>query len=143
MNRDKNIRKESGISDQKGTFRFNQNLDRALLEELYAGDIEYAMTIFEIFLSHSLNELKELRTYLDLGDWTATAQLAHKLKPNFTMVGLPQLEQKMLEIEEMARNRRNVKRVSELFEEVEDMITTYRPIIDADLEKMRQIQKMV
>ena len=125
------------------SFSFSCELDCELLEELYLGDLAYAIAVFELFLTHTFAETRELRPLIEQEKWNEVSKLAHKLKPTFSMVGLPKLELKMLEVEETARQERNVKSLSMLLWEVEGTLRSFRPILEAELEKMRKMLKVV
>lgn len=125
------------------SFNFNVLLDQDFLQMVYEGDLSYAGDIFEIFLTHSVKEMDELGQAIDLQDWDATRRISHKLKPNFSMVGLPQLEEKMGQIEMLANLQNNVEAIPGIFLDIQSSLTAYIPILEDDLEKIRLAQDMV
>ena len=122
-------------------FQFNNLLDRSVLDEVYGGDLEYAGEIFEMVLTYSVEELKALDTAIQTDDWVSASRIAHKLKPNLSMVGLTELEEKMYQIEKEAET--NPQMIPQLFAEITSELEIYFPIIEKDLEKIKNLTKLV
>ncbi len=80
-------------------FKFSDQLDTDYLDSFYMGDMERAGLMFQIFLSNIGSELDKLKEHFDSENWSELTTLAHRIKPNFVMVGLSDLTDKMLEIE--------------------------------------------
>ena len=111
-------------------------LDKPYLEKFYGGDTEHAADMFEIFLTHTVYEIPELRMFMEKGDWEATRRLAHRIKPNFSMVGLTELEKKMLAIEKMVDLKEDTKTLMHFLEEVELRLKEAIPVLKLELQKM-------
>ena len=111
-------------------------LDKPYLEKFYGGDTEHAADMFEIFLTHTIYEIPELRMFMEKGDWEATRRLAHRIKPNFSMVGLTELEKKMLAIEKMVDLKEDTKTLMHFLEEVELRLKEAIPVLKLELQKM-------
>lgn len=77
-------------------------LDQERLSELYGNDWESATHMFDVFLTEIVPELTQLGELCKDRRWSDLARLAHKLKPTFGMIGLPELEAKMDQIEQNA-----------------------------------------
>jgi HPt (histidine-containing phosphotransfer) domain-containing protein len=122
-------------------FQFNSLLDQSVLDEVYGGDLEYAGEIFEMVLTYSVEELKALNTAIQTENWLAASRIAHKLKPNLSMVGLTELEEKMYQIEKEAETNPHI--IQKLFEEITSALDIFFPIIEKDLEKIRSLTKLV
>ena len=84
-------------------FVFNKRLDAGLLTEFYGDDLSYARDMFDIFLTTVMPEYATLKEQVIAQNTTEVGRLAHKLKPTFAMVGLPDLELKMEAIEHSAK----------------------------------------
>ncbi len=76
---------------QANGFKFNGDLDVNFLIFFYQGDIEQAANMFDIFLNVTAKEFTNLKGLVRQKDWIAFRQLAHKMKPNFKMVGLTKI----------------------------------------------------
>lgn len=125
--------------EENTNFTFNEKLDVDTLEALYEDDLEYAADLFETFLDYTVEEFKPLKDLIQAKDWAATKSLAHKLKPTFSMVGLTQLETKMMAIEHQAIEQPDPQKIATLHREVEEALTVYIPILSEDLDKMKKI----
>lgn len=86
-----------------GTFQFHPRLHSPTLTELYGEDLEYAREMFEVFLKNTRLEFDRLRPMLEKAQWADLARLAHKIKPTFAMIGLPDLEEQMQALETAAK----------------------------------------
>jgi|GEM_PF-1019910 len=80
-------------------FEFNADLDVPFLNYFYRGDIEQAAHLFDIFLNVTAKEFNNLADLVRQKDWIAFRQLAHKMKPNFKMVGLTKISLLLEELE--------------------------------------------
>jgi PAS domain S-box-containing protein len=69
-------------------FGFSEALDASYLNELYGQDLERAAAMFEIFGLVIGDEIKILQNLLSKQDFAGFKKAAHKIKPNFSMVGL-------------------------------------------------------
>ncbi|NND06001.1 MAG: PAS domain S-box protein [Saprospiraceae bacterium] len=129
--------------DNEKDFQFNNILDVDFLKEVYDDDIEYAADIFDIFLNHSLQDIAQLSIYIENEDWDPLGDLAHKIKPTFSMVGLTNLETKMLQIEKSARNEKNIEDIRAIYSEIDEILQQTIPVLEEELRKMREKLKVV
>ncbi len=93
-------------------------LDESMLEEIYQGDAEYRSSMFQIFLETVPAEFENLERSLRESDFDTVHQIAHKIKPNFDLVGLPRLREKMQSIELACKSRDQENVVANLVSEV-------------------------
>ncbi len=80
-------------------FVFSEDLNNKYLNDLYEGDIEHALDMFEtyiVLLEKNINQLTLLCQNKDYKELSATF---HKIKPSFGLVGLSTLEEKSKEME--------------------------------------------
>lgn len=73
---------------EASTFRFSTALDHAELQNLYEGELEQVLIMFEIFLRTTPESVMQMERALAQQDWERLAQEAHKISPTFAMVGL-------------------------------------------------------
>lgn len=127
------------LSETSEDFAFNSVLNREYLAYFYDGDLEYAADMFETFLTYSVKELEGLRPLIEAGKWEDARKLAHKLKPTFSMVGLTELEKRMLTIEQITSKNPNRSEVLEKLDEVESELNKFVPVLKNDLAKMQKV----
>jgi len=78
----------------------NEAFDQASLREIYEGDMEYMVFMFETFVESIEPELQALEQAFQAQDLVAIKRITHKIKPNFSMVGLPKYHLIAMELEE-------------------------------------------
>ncbi len=131
--------KDSEQTEGKRTdnFVFDKQLDTVHLERLYRGDLQYASIMFQTFLDYTMVEYENMADVFEQGDFSNLQQLAHKLKPNFSLVGLTGLEKKMLELEKIAGSDADKPEVENLLKIIDQSVRRYKPLIKNELEKMK------
>lgn len=122
---------------EKEESSIDEILDFSYLQKFYGGDHEHASDMFEIFLSHTVKEVPQLRVFIEQENWDATRRLAHRIKPNFSMVGLTQLEKKILAIEKMADKKEDANTLIKFMNEVESKLAEAKPFLETQLKKYK------
>jgi HPt (histidine-containing phosphotransfer) domain-containing protein len=105
---------------------------------LYENNIAYAADLFEIFLKTIRTEVGKLEGYMRQKDVESIKNQVHKLKPNFAMVGLTWLKDRIQETEDTLRDDpdQSIAQMEALYEEISVNMNRYFPIIEDELEKM-------
>ncbi len=85
-------------------FTFNNELNVAFLERSYSQNLQFGQKMFRIFLSTIDQDLEELSSAVYNSDYSSIKKITHKVKNNFTWVGLPILSSIMHKIEQAAKN---------------------------------------
>ena len=122
-----------------GVFHFSEALNGPYLDELYDQDLERAQIMFRIFLKNIEKESAELTERLVARDWKALSALAHKLKPNFGMVGLESEMQLLADIEEDYVTRMEIK--PELISKLERMLQSIPKFVDLLQHEQRRLEE--
>lgn len=102
-----------------------QKLDEAYIHENYSDDLEYAKDIFETFLDIAPGEIAKLNAAHKALDYEQIYQVAHKIKPSFTMVGLEVVSKLLEEIEKAAKAKDSLG--------LEEHMTTFSSSVDGHL----------
>ncbi|MFY0254226.1 response regulator [Chitinophaga sp. 30R24] len=120
-------------------FEFNNELDVKYLTNLYENNISYAADLFEIFIRTIREEIAKLNVMVENDDWEQMKFQVHKLKPNFSMVGLTWISAKMQELENLLRINQEASHdeISCLFDEIREEVNKYYPLVEDDYHKMR------
>lgn len=90
-------------SNHNSTFVFNENLNVEFLAETYGSNLSFGAKMFGIFLKTIQRDLAILEASANSLDFEGMIGIAHKIKNNFTWVGLPVLSQLTYRVENMAR----------------------------------------
>lgn len=112
-------------------YLFSGRFDSAYLSDLYGGDLETAMEIFESSIHHISIELNIAVSRFNSADTEALRRVFHKMKPLFGYVGLPALQDYVQRFEQRCED---VKHIEELRKEYEDIIV----VIGDTLNMLRQ-----
>nr|MBP6812689.1 response regulator [Saprospiraceae bacterium] len=81
------------------TVEAGTTINLSYLMDLSNGDVHFVMAILEAFLSEVPASLQDLELLVKQNNWDQVSKLAHKLKPNFAMLGLKSLQEQALYIE--------------------------------------------
>jgi CheY-like chemotaxis protein len=125
---------------QDGTeFHYHPALNQQILGELYGSDYGYAREMFEMFLEHTLPEFDKFDELVAEACWGDVGKLAHKLKPAFGMVGLPELEKKMQELELSANMFTSDALIIKLLHLIKESLPEAVSIIKSDLIRLNNL----
>jgi len=126
-------------SNNVGTFKFNPLLDQKCLEELYENDLEYVIQMFKIYIEMVEGEILKLKNAAEAGNNEEVRKIAHKIKPVFLMVGLPNLNALAKQIEAKYNSVADdelLRLISVLYEKIIE--TT--PILVSEIDAMKNIR---
>jgi PAS domain S-box-containing protein len=121
-------------------FEFSHKLDDTYLNELYEQNVEYAIGLFTIFLENIDQEWKDIRAASASDNTELVRQLVHKIKPNFSMVGLTWVSKKMEIIERSIKENLDLSHVPGLLEEADRELMAYLPTVIAELDLMQRFK---
>lgn len=125
--------------EQPSNFSFDPALDFDYLLEMYEMDLDYAYEMFDLFIHHSAQELPQIGAFMQRQDREAAKKLAHKLKPSFPMVGLPELGKKMADLEHSLSPEGDYAQAQTIYQEVNLLWEKYQPIIQKEYERLRKV----
>lgn len=112
-------------------------LNRACLNELYGDDKDYASDMFQTFLSEVVPDFGTLKELIRGEEWESLAKAVHKLKPTLAMVGLTELEKRMLDFEETIKQAPEKEALLAIWKNIFSDINQSLPIIQNELAKLR------
>ncbi|MEM9324602.1 MAG: ATP-binding protein [Bacteroidota bacterium] len=124
--------------DKPENFTFNSELDADYLDEFYQGDLQRAALMFDIFLKVIDGEMDKLQQLKEEQDWNGFSSQAHKIKPNFMMVGLRDFSEKMKYFEGAKKYADLRKMISLQFDEVRRDFDTSKTLIEKELVRLRE-----
>lgn len=127
---------ESFLNQPPKPFRYNSLLDAKYLEELYDGDTERAQTMFEIFIARIEGELAKLEASFTAENWADFASQAHKLRPNFSMVGVSELSELMGFFEKMTDGPEVMEELHRKMLELKEKFPYYYELVSEEHRKL-------
>ena len=132
--------KDSSNPDFEGEFRFNSELNENYLADNYAGDLEYALDMFETFLETFNKDYAVLNENIQHKNLENCAKLAHKIKPIFTMVGLNKISEHFESLENIAKTK-NWEGFISYHRNVEHEISNSLALIKVETSRLKKFLK--
>ncbi|MEL7123452.1 MAG: Hpt domain-containing protein [Bacteroidota bacterium] len=123
---------------QKKDFSYHPELDVEIIHDLYEDDYDYAFQMFDIFLRNIPSEIEKLQQAFAASDWQVVKDVAHKMKPTFTMVGLPTLREQLESIERSLLENNN-QQVGPFLAEFEKQFDYFLPIIKSQYQALKDL----
>lgn len=120
-------------------FHFSETLDEQYLEDFYQNDIDRAHAMFKIFNRVIVSEFDNLKQAMLRGNWAELSSIAHKIKPNFAMVGLADLSATMEYYEQAKINIDIQEDIKSNFPKLESDFKAGKSLIDQELDRMDKI----
>lgn len=93
----------------------NFEVDLSYLNDIADGNAEFIIDMIDIFIEQTPVYFEQLATAIKEKDWTATAAVAHKIKPTLAFIGVEAARQRMAEIERKARDLDHPEEIEEQF----------------------------
>lgn len=123
-------------------FEFHNELDVKYLSTLYENNISYAADLFEIFLKTVMDEVAKIKVLVNAHDWEQLKFQVHKLKPNFAMVGLTWITNKMQQLENTLNDSNTIPSAADIaatFAGISADLDKFYPIIKAEYDRMLDV----
>jgi PAS domain S-box-containing protein len=124
-------------ASSEAAFRFDERLDIAYLQKLYSGNCSYAMSLFEVFIECMDADWKDIQQAIRTSNWLQLKNLVHKVKPNFSMVGLTWITATMQDIYDKLKQD-DPEAAVPLLQEVQEGLEEYMPLVKGELQRMQQ-----
>lgn len=116
-------------------FQFDRRLDVPYLNKLYGGNASYACGLFQIFLDTIDKEWTKISLALSRKDWDVIKAQVHKVKPNFSMVGLTGLTRDMQDVYDRLL-KGNTSEVPERLHQIESRFQELRPLVESEYKRL-------
>ena len=129
-------------SSTSSSFQFSDHLDSAFLQEFYQDDLSRAELMFDVFLKIIDGEVSTLEKLMKDEDWDAFSSQAHKIKPNFQMVGLPVLSQKMKSYESARNDADLCKMITLEFQEWKNDFFAAKEKVMTELDRIKKFNSL-
>ena len=117
-------------------FQFDSQLNAELLKELINDDYEYAKVLFEIFENTILPQIEGVKKAYADNACDVFSKLIHKIKPTFSMVGIPALQELLTTLEIQAAATQNIHTCHNLYTAFLQQLDVYIPIIKNERKRL-------
>ncbi len=95
--------------------------------------------MISVFIEKSSLEIKDILTAVNEQDWDTVAQTAHKMKPAIAYMGMIEVEKKVEEIINLARNKENLNKIKVYSELINEVLLKVYVLLEKDLENIRTL----
>jgi HPt (histidine-containing phosphotransfer) domain-containing protein len=97
-----------------------QLFDLSYLNQIFQGNTDMINNIIKLFLDQVPEYIGEMVDCVERNDLLSLHPLAHKAKSSIAMLGLKNMETKILQIEQDSKHNRNVDALPNLVNQVKD-----------------------
>lgn len=109
------------VVESVGRTSSNHHVDRidfSYLEKVSGNNKEFIREIADAFIKSIPNSIQELENNVENENWVELARVAHKIKPSITLLGVHNLKDKIIKLEEEAKLHKNPWQLTKLSKEV-------------------------
>lgn len=115
------------------------SLDVDYLQQIYGDDAVIVNIMLETFLTDSVPRWEEISHLLATGQYSEVGEIAHRLKPSFSMVGLTWLHPKIEVFERVARFEADRSSLPVLYQEINAELQRMKPILEEEVARLGSI----
>jgi|688.fasta_scaffold78135_3 HPt (histidine-containing phosphotransfer) domain-containing protein len=126
------------MSEQLKNNSADFNLDLSYLQDVANGSNEFMIEMIQLFLDQTPAYFEQLDQLINDLNWPDVAEISHKIKPTLTFMGIETARDSMAEIEQNARNLKNLETIQPAFKLLKEMsVELFLKLaqIKSDLEK--------
>jgi HPt (histidine-containing phosphotransfer) domain-containing protein len=120
-------------------FAFNPLLNATYLREIYGDDLTIVQIMFESFLDDNIPIWEEISQKITNKNFKEVGDMAHQIKPSFSMVGLTFLHPKMQDFELYAKGNPDESVLSKKYDNLAVEINHAKLVIKDELKRLSQL----
>ena len=109
------------MSEQLKNNSADFNLDLSYLQDVANGSKEFMIEMIQLFLDQTPGYFEQLDQLIKDLNWPLVAEISHKIKPTLTFMGIESARANMAEIEQNARNLKNLETITPAFKILKEM----------------------
>ncbi len=92
----------------------NKPYDLTQLRELSDNDEDFIKSTLTMFVERSIETIAEIEKELEVQNYLNIERLAHKIKPSFAYIGMTDLYDEIINIENLAKGKAKVSQIRDL-----------------------------
>lgn len=117
------------MSENNTNYPEDLQIDLSYLNEVAGGSSEFMVEMIDMFLDQTPDYFTQIDLSINEGDWSKVADIAHKIKPTLSFMGVDFAKNDMAEIERKARNLDVVEEIRPAFNQLKSLsIVLYRKL---------------
>jgi hypothetical protein len=120
-------------------FAFNPLLNTDYLQEIYGDDLTIVQIMFESFLDDNIPIWEEISEKITNESYKEVGDMAHQIKPSFSMVGLTFLHPKIQDLELYAKGNPNESVLSKKYDNLAVEVNHAKLVIKDELKRLNQL----
>ena len=123
------------MSENNTNYPEDLQIDLTYLNDVAGGSSEFMVEMIDMFLDQTPDYFTQIDQSINQGDWSKVADIAHKIKPTLSFMGVDFAKNDMAEIERKARNLDAVEEIRPAFNKLKSLsVVLYRKL---DEEKIK------
>jgi CheY-like chemotaxis protein len=115
----------------------SMKINLAYLKQVAGDNQEFIIQMIEMFLQRTPEALHEMEEKFLTQSWEDLRNIAHRIKPTYTYVGLSDIHQVLSKIEKCCQTKTNLETISEMIEQVETLSETAFTELQKELNAMK------
>ena len=112
-------------------------IDLSYLKQIGGDNPAFIMQMIEMFLQKTPVALEEMNEKFKQQNWEELKDIAHRIKPSYTYVGLGEIHKMLAEIESCSISKTNLETIPELLITVEKQSQAAFRALEAELSKLK------
>lgn len=110
-----------------------QITDLSYLASVCGDDRDFKTEMIETFLKNTPLQINDMKNYLIDSEWKMIGDIAHKMKPSFTFMGIHTAKELILDIERQGRSKEDVSEIPVMVLELESICKKAFPELEREL----------
>ena len=117
-------------------FQFDRRIDTGILYSLYENDYLFIEEIFKTILKHYDEDVQAFKGQYLAGNLEELKKAAHKIKPVFGYIGLPDVQRYCGDFEEECAKAEAIEEIRPDCEQLLQQFAECKQLIESDLQKL-------
>ncbi|MCK5281473.1 MAG: response regulator, partial [Cyclobacteriaceae bacterium] len=118
------------VSRSKSVPDQNKVIDLTYLREMSDNDIDFITDMVKSFINQSPKDIENIRFHYTNNEFDDMANLIHKIKPSITFMGIHDLKDLVIELEENAKHKK--------IDPIKDQLEKFEKICQTAIEELRE-----
>lgn len=127
------------MSDQASsqTFVFSDKIDAVYIHSMYENDYLYMETMFKVVVDHFDEDLLSIQNNYGQNNVELLRKSVHKVRPSFSFVGMPVVQEKCMEFENKCQAAKSVSELEADFPAFIKCLEDARTVITEEYKRLQ------
>ncbi len=128
---------EINTNTESGATETPTKIDLSYLKQIGGDNPAFMMQMIEMFLQKTPEALEEMNEKFKQQSWEDLRNVAHRIKPSYTYVGLGEIQKMLAEIENNSMTKTNLEAIPQLITQVEEQSRSAFKALEVELQKLK------